>query len=66
MEDFQTMLKSKPDAEWASVLGVSVRAVASWRYGERKPSAQMAFALERAGVPRHVSRPDLWPPGEAA
>lgn len=62
------LLKQRPDAEWAAAIGVTERAVAAWRYGARVPSPKIAIqAAKAAGIPLHVSRPDLWePPSEQA
>lgn len=60
MSEFKSRLSARSDKEWASLLGCTERAVASWRYGTRRPSVRMAVAIEAAGIPRHVSRPDVW------
>lgn len=64
----QDFLKQKPDSEWAKKIGITERAVASWRYGARVPSPRSAIdAYKKAGIPLYVSRPDLWePPSEQA
>lgn len=67
MNTLSEFLKSKPDAEWAEAIGVTERAIASWRYGDRRPNPQIAkLASEKAGIPLWVSRPDLWDPPQAA
>ena len=62
MSDLKSLLCQRPDSEWARLLGCTERAVASWRYGARRPSLPMAIKLEEVGqIGRHVSRPDVWP-----
>jgi hypothetical protein len=60
MNTLNDYLKAKPDAEWAAAIGATERAVSAWRYGTRRPSPDYAKALEAAGIPKYISRPDLW------
>ena len=51
------------DAEFAQQHGVSAEAVRLWRKGLRRMSPATAMAIEqKAGIPRHELRPDLWEP----
>lgn len=54
------------DTTAANRLGVSSEAIRLWRRGKRQVPAERAVQIEtELGVPRHVTRPDLWP-AEAA
>jgi DNA-binding XRE family transcriptional regulator len=49
--------------EMAKKIGVSAGFMHDLEKGRRKMSPQRALELEiDAGIPRHVLRPDIWPP----
>jgi transcriptional regulator with XRE-family HTH domain len=42
-------------------LGVGAEAIRLWRRGKRRLSPSRAIEVEQKfGIPRHVTRPDLW------
>lgn len=55
------------DKELGQKLGVSSEIVRRWRLGKQRPGTGAVIRLEeQLGIPRSISRPDLWPPSEAA
>lgn len=57
----------KPYKEKASILGVESAYLNQIANGFRKPSIKLALKMERLlGVPRHVSRPDIFEANDAS
>lgn len=56
----------KPYKEKASILGVESAYLNQIANGFRKPSIKLALKMEKLlGVPRHVSRPDIFEANDA-
>jgi len=57
----------KPYKEKASILGVEGAYLNQIANGFRKPSIKLALKMEKLlGVPRHVSRPDIFEANDAS
>jgi len=63
MDLFIEYIKTHGDEHCAEQFGVTRRAVASYRHGERRPRPAKAKDISaRCGIPLHSIRPDVWDP----
>jgi DNA-binding transcriptional regulator YdaS (Cro superfamily) len=65
MTAISDILQTVPPAELARRLNVSLQLVCNWRKAGQVPASRVLAIEAATGVPRHVIRPDYYPPEDA-